>query len=80
MKYLIKRYYYFLCEYNRPGKVFPNSLNRFYQPGNKIQFILLKGFPYSFKKPVPCTRDWLFYFKTPIKRYYNEEERLNFNY
>lgn len=80
MKYRIKRYYYYLSELNRQRKVFPNSLNRFYQTGNKFQFIFLKEFPYSFKKPAEMTFLLAFLFTTPIKRYYNEEERLNFNH
>jgi hypothetical protein len=80
MKYLIKRYYYYLSESNRPRKVFPNSLYCFYQPGNNIQFSLFKEFIYSLKEPAEIAFLLAFLFMTPIKRKYNEEERLNFNH
>jgi hypothetical protein len=80
MKYLIKRYYYYLSELNRRRKVFPNSLNRFFQPGNIFLFILLKEIPYPFKEPAEITFLLAFLFVTTINRYQNEEERLNFNY
>lgn len=69
MKYLIKRYYYYLGDHNRQRKVFPNSLYCFYQPGNNIQFRLLKEIPFSFKKPTEITFLLAFLFTTPINRY-----------
>jgi hypothetical protein len=69
MKYLIKRYYYYLSELNRQRKVFPNSLNRFYQPSIKFELILLKESPNSFKKPAEMTFLLAFLFVTPINQY-----------
>lgn len=48
MKHLIKQYSRFFGEYNHLKKVFPNSLNCFYQSNDLTQ--LTKEFPYSLLK------------------------------
>ena len=51
MKHLIKQYYHFFGEIIRPEKVFPNSLNCFYQSTDLTHFRLSMEFPYSRQKP-----------------------------
>lgn len=62
MKHLIKQYSHFFGETNHLKKVFPNSLNCFYQSNDLTQ--LLKELPYSSFKASPEYSGLAFLFVT----------------
>ena len=67
MKHLIKQYYHFFGEIIRPEKVFPNSLNCFYQSTDLTHLNLSMEFPYSRQSQQKSYFCWLFFAPKHLK-------------
>lgn len=67
MKHLIKQYYHFFCEAIRYEKVFPISLDCFYQSNDLTHFRLFPEFPIPNKNQQRSYFCWFFFASYTLK-------------